>query len=599
MGRRSTLLLAPVLVAGSMISVAAAAGGDVPSGASAVHVTSGSMTQNIDAHLKNAAGIKGTVRNAAGKLIPGAQVTVFGNDGYVTAATANASGVYTIGSLLAGTYKVCATGPYFGGPVTGYVGSCYGGGYFGGYFFGQPVAGKIPSAASPITLSNGELETGKHIRVRLGAAISGKVRTPSGALWTYAQVRAHNRSTGITVSSNTDKTGTYKVKSLPASAKGYTVCVAPRLPNQPDRDLPGKTGLAPRCYQTTAWNGSGWYPAKATKVSVHRGRTTTGISVKLTRAGAISGTVTNARTGEPMPAAIGVFSATGRLLTIADTNSKGHYVAEGLPAARGDRVCVYPGRISVTVHFKGKCWKNVAWSGGRPPNGTTGVRVRLGKIHTGISFKLTTIRTMVGSITGTIREAAAGQPLEEAEVQVFTAGGVKLTDTTTRSDGTYNAPFLPVSSTGYVVCARMDPFTTTISTTPTPDPGGWAARCYNTTGGAAWNQSDVPSDATKLPIGAGQRRSGIDIALPVGGEISGDLFIGAGPATAAGIDVYLFTAGGEKITTETWHESDTYSLTGLAPKFGYKVCFDGRYGGPSQRGFRPQCYDSVEWNGTT
>jgi len=589
MRSRSVLLLAPALVAGSLITLTTAATAGVPSGASSVSVTSNTNHQNINAHLKKAAAIKGKVTNSAGHAVANASVVAFKNGRVAAFSGTNSSGAYTVRGLLAGTYKVCATGPFSGGPSAGYLGSCYGGGFFGNSF-------TVPSSAAKIVLSNGQLKTGKNIKLKVGAAISGKITSPSGAAIKYGEVAAHNRSTGATVYGGTDKYGKYKIKSLPPSTKGYTVCASAPFFGQP-----GKTGVLPRCYKKTAWSGGSSYPSTATKVSVKTGKTTTGISVRLTAGGAISGTISDASNGHPLSdEGVVVFNSSGRFLAFANTNSQGHYVAKGLAAASGDRVCAYPHYRSATVHYKGKCWKNVAWNGGSLPKGTTGVAVHVGKIHTGVNLKLTKVTIKVGSISGTITEAAGASPLQNAEIDVFTSGGAEVGGTETATNGTYTVSNLPVNSTGYVVCAKTNDSTFS-GTTATPNPGGWAPRCYKVSTGTAWNGVNVPSGATRLSISAGQHRSGIDIALQVGGEISGNLFIGAGPATASNITVFLFTSGGKEIT-ESGFQSGTYSFSGLAPEFSYKVCFDGREdGSPSIQGYRPQCYSTgggVEWNGT-
>src|SRR3982750_1865325 len=47
--------------------------------------------------------ISGTVTDASGAVVPGATVTVKGENGQTYTATANADGVYTIPGVLAGT----------------------------------------------------------------------------------------------------------------------------------------------------------------------------------------------------------------------------------------------------------------------------------------------------------------------------------------------------------------------------------------------------------------------------------------------------------------------------------------------------------------
>jgi hypothetical protein len=581
MRQSSVLFCTPLIVAAVVVGGTATASAGPPSVADKVSVTVGANTTGIDAHLANAAAIQGTVKSAAtGHGVNGATVAAYRNGHYVQSGYTDASGKYTIKGLLAGTYQVCVSGQsvYSGAPATGFLGSCVGGVEFDNY--------AVPSAASKITLSNGQLKTGKNITLKTGAAITGKVTSPSGAAVSFVSVYAYNRSNGRTLYGYTQTNGTYTIKSLPGAAKGYTVCFNPGFGQSQ-----GATGFLPRCYKNAAWTAGSIYPSTATKVSVSLGHTHAGVSSSLPAAGAISGRITDAGNGKPIPSlGVEILSSSGKFVGYATTNSQGNYTAKGLGAASGDRVCAYPNSISQTTQYNGKCWKNVAWNGRSLPKGTTGVSVNLGKIHTGISLKLSKTTIKVGSIAGTITEAAGGQPLQNAEVDVYTAGGSFAGGATTASDGAYSIDGLRANSTGYVVCAKAS--TSTFSTTPTPDPGGWAARCYQT---AAWNGANVPAGATKVPLSAGQHKTGVNIALLVGGEISGSLFVGGGPATASGVQVYLFTTGGKEIDVNYGY--GTYSFTGLAPQFQYVVCFDGRYDSSAQ-GHRPQCYNQKSWDGT-
>lgn len=579
--RKSSVLFCTPLIVAIVVAGTATASAGPPSGADKVSVTVGANTNGIDAHLVNAAAIQGTVKSAAGHGVTSANVAAYRNGLYVQSGYTDASGKYTIKGLPAGTYQVCVYGQgvYSGAPATGFLGSCVGGAEFDSY--------PVPSAASKITLANGQLKTGKNITLKTGAAIAGKVTSSSGAALNFAYVYAYNRSNGRSFYGYTQNTGTYTIKSLPAAAKGYTVCFNPKYVQNA-----GKTGFMPRCYKNTAWTGDSAYPSTATKVSVSLGHTHTGVSGSVTAAGAISGRITDAGNGNPIPSlGVAIFSSGGKSLGYASTDNQGNYTARGLAAASGDRVCAYTTYTSATTRYNGKCWKNVAWNGRSLPNGTAGVSVQVGKIHTGINLKLSKTTIAVGSIAGTITEAASGQPLQNAEVDLYTTGGSFVTSAFTASDGTYKASSLQRNSTGYVVCAKTT--TGTSSVTPRPDPGGWAPRCYQT---APWNGANVPAGATKVPLSAGQDKTGVDIALVVGGEISGSLLVGGGPATANGVGVFLFTAGGREIA-ENNYAFGTYSFTGLAPQFQYVVCFDGRYDS-SPQGHRPQCYNQKSWDGT-
>lgn len=585
MRNRSILLLLPIAVAGLLISSEATAGASLPSGVTHVAATAGSATPNIDAHLHEAGSISGTVRSVTGSHPLSTSVGAYLNSTLVHSGFSDSSGHYTIGGLAAGKYAVCTNGMFATGGTssTGYLGRCLGGVFFNG--------SHVPSGASKVTVNAGQAVTGKNISLPSGAAIAGKVSTPGGAGIQFAQVFAHNRSTGQTYTGNTSNTGTYKVTGLSASSTGYTVCFNPAFLTQ------GATGFRPRCYKSTAWNGGSSYPSSATKVTVSLGHTHTGVSSKLPVGGAISGTIRDAGTGKPLVnAGVVVFSSGGRFLAVAATNGQGKYTAKGLASATGDRVCAF-GNGTASYTYRGKCWKNVSWNIGALPKGTTAVGVKTGKTHTGISFKLSRIK--LGSIAGQVTDTISSQPVANVDVQVYTSNGAFNGSAQTNSTGHYKVTSLPASAKGYVVCAQPPSF----SGSPTPPATGWAPRCNRGTSDVAWNGVSVPAGAKRWPLAAGQNRTGVNIGLHAGGEITGTVYDGPTTSTpAGGVFVDLYTAGGRFVTSTSSAGDGTYSFTGVSPASassttGYTVCFDGRSDFQFPQGYRPQCYDGIAWNG--
>src|SRR5439155_23343339 len=136
----------------------------------------------------------------------------------------------------------------------------------------------------------------------------------------------------------------------------------------------------------------------------------------------------------------------------------------------------------------------------------------------------------------------------------------------TATNGTYKVTGLHANSTGYVVCAVPTSFSSSTTAAPAT---GWAAHCYND---VAWSGAGTPP-GTKLPLSAGQNRTGINIGLPVGGEISGTTYDGAGTSNlAADVNVEVFTAGGKFVFgSNSSDSSGAYSVKGLTPG-NYTVC---------------------------
>jgi hypothetical protein len=563
-----------VLVAGAVIAASATADASLPASADPVSVTQGNVHSGIDGHVHTAASIAGNIKSAAtGTPIYGS-VTVYKNGNYVRSGITNPStGHYEVGGLFAGSYAVCMSGfSVFTSNATGYLGRCY---------KTAPFNGTVPATATLVTVAAGVQQLGISFKLPNAAAISGRVTNPGGTGLANVGVIAHNRSSGTNVFSNTNSTGHYVVKGLTPAAKGYTVCFNPLGSNV-------GTGYRPRCYRNTAWSGGTSFPTSANAVGVVLGHVHTGINQTLLRGGAISGKVTDGGNGNPIPGeSIAVFTAGGRLVGGASTNPQGNYVARGLAASTGYRVCARPISPTAAVTYHGKCWRAIAWNGGSLPAGTTPVGVQAGSTHTGINFRLSKTIHSLGAIGGQITASAGGLPLQNASVTLF-RGGHFVNTTSTDSSGNYKFSGLP-PSTSYVVCAKAN-----FVFNPTPPATGWAPRCHLD---APWNGLGVPSSATRISLTAGQLKGGKNIALHAGGEIDGTIFVSGGVTPALnGLNVLVYTLGGRQVASSFSNNIDgTYSVKNLSPA-NYIVCFDGRFQFGS--GFLPQCYNNAAWNGS-
>lgn len=581
MTKRTVLLCVPALVAGALVGLATAASASPPTTATKVPVTANSNSTGIDAHLHAASSISGVIRIAGTTTPLNAAVDAYLGGHFVASTVTNPStGAYTIDGLFAKSYDVCV-GPFgvFSSSPTGFLGRCYKTAAFNG--------ATVPAAATEVTLTAGQHKTGIGFSLPRAAAISGKATNTSGTGLGDVFVNLKNFSTGATYFAFTTSTGAYAAKSLPASAKGYGVCFNPS-------GVISGTGFLPRCFKNKSYNGS-TVPSTASVVSVALGHTHGGVTQALPRGGAISGTVTDASNGHPLAFEnIVAFNSSGKIIGGSSTNSTGKYVVRGLNNSSTDRVCAAPKSASPTVTFHGKCWKGISWNGGSLPGGTKAVTVNTGATHTGINFALSKTVRVLGSIAGTVTELAGGTALQLAEVDLFNSTGHVIDSTATDSSGHYKFSHLAANSTGYAVCASAGSGTFSATTT-TPDTG-WAPRCHTD---VAWNGLGLPGTANKLPLSTGQNRTGINVALHVGGEISGTVNTsGVKTTTISGATVYLFTATGHLMNTTGSSFDGTYSFKGVAPSAtGYLVCFDDRlsFGTPA---YLPQCWQNVGWNGT-
>lgn len=582
MQRRGIRTLIVPVVATLALVVTSGTAQALPSTATHVSVTAGSTTPDINAALAEAASIAGKV-TFAGTTTPVSSVLVtsYLNGQLIETAITNAGGLYTLTGLAPSSvgYTVCISGySVFGGPSrTGYLGRCYKTAAFDGT--------APPSTATRVLLTSDLHKTGINIAVPSGAAITGKAMSNRGKGLARVSIFAHNLSTGRTTVSFTGASGKYTLTGLAASAKGYAVCFNPA-------SVVVGTGFRPRCYKTAPWNGR-TFPKSVKKVRVALGKTTSRINAKLHRGGAISGSVID-NSGKPVPFTdVEVRTPKGAFVASVATNAKGRYVVRSLAASKTAVVCAAPEQLSPAVSYGGACWKSRTWKGGKLPTGVATVRVRTAKTHRKVNFKVAKQIIHLGSIAGTITEKAGGKPLRGATVTVFGSGESQQTVTTNSSGGYVVKQLLP-SSAGYAVC--IDP-TNAVSATTKPATG-WVPRCYSD---AAW---PVPTRAagSRVAIGSGQQRTGINISVPVGGAISGAVTTPS-HAGIAGVVVKLFDTSGNPIASVlSGFDGGTYAFTGVTPKTasksdGYIVCFDGRITSDTSPGYLPQCFNNIAWSG--
>lgn len=575
--RVAALLCAPVAVAGFMTGAASTADAGLPPGTTPVTVSAGVVTANIDAQVTPLGAIAGKVTSAASGKAIAADVYVFSASGTLAGRSfsGGAEGRYRVDFLPpAQGYRVCVSGvgASGGGSTTGYLSRCWRSAAWDGL-------SRTPIAAKPVTVSAGSVTPGIDLALPSAAAISGVINNRAGSTLGGAVLRAQNLSTGQ-VFQRAGGFGSYKLQNLTRSARGYKVCVHYSLP---------RVGLL----RPTGYFGT----CRAGVVSVRLGVTHTGINLSLGPGGGISGKVTETANGNGVGGLrVDVFNAAGRFLGSDQTTNTGRYLIGNLRPSTGDVVCVRPlarrnnnrTHRNEQVSFPGLCYKNVPWSGGQlPARRLTGVRVTAGGVHTGIDFALTTTVTPYGWIAGTIRSGVDGTtPIADEPVLVYTATGARVASIfNIDSLGRYRVRVLP-STAGYIVCARTpDP-------APTTPIGGFAPHCYPD---VSWDGADdPPTDATTVPVAAGQTTSGIDISLPVGGAISGNVTL-SGTTDPARADVKVFRASDGRFVSAGF-AFGSYSIDGLLPGVPYTVCF--RVFGVSPGapyGSASQCYNDVSW----
>ncbi|MFC6705027.1 beta strand repeat-containing protein [Flexivirga alba] len=241
----------------------------LPAGTTPVSATAGSATSGINATLPLAAGISGTV-TAGGNAVAGVTAEVFDSSGtYLTSATTDASGDYTLTGLSAGSDTVCfQASQATGAPATGYLSQCYKGIAWDG-------SSAPPSGTTSVTASTGSTQRNINASLTTAAGISGTVTAAadSGAL---ADVTVDVYGSGSTLigQATTDSSGAYTVGGL--SAGSETVCF-----DASGASGSSTTGYQSQCYNGVAWDGSATLPTGTTSVTTTDGTTKSGIDAKL------------------------------------------------------------------------------------------------------------------------------------------------------------------------------------------------------------------------------------------------------------------------------------------------------------------------------
>ena len=157
------------------------------------------------------------------------------------------------------------------------------------------------------------------------------------------------------------------------------------------------------------------------------GSATQGVDFVLTRFGAISGTVTDAVSGTPLPSRyVNVYDATGSNVGFATTDSAGSFRLDGLPAGTYFAMAAAPQYVP-ELYDGILCMTPCTVTDG------TAIPVALNSEVVGIDFGL----TLLGRISGTITDAETDQRLAYRNVAVYDATGSPVAYAYTDGTGTY------------------------------------------------------------------------------------------------------------------------------------------------------------------
>ena len=319
-----------------------------------------------------------------------------------------------------------------------------------------------------------------------------------------------------------------------------------------------QTGLPPGTYYVRTYNSLGYidelyddhscepsdcYPYTAgTPVVVTAGTVTPNINFVLVLGGSITGTVTDAGTGQPLAGVdVAVMSAGSNMSYFVMTNASGVYTATGLATS------TYEVWTSNSLGYLDEKYNDVPCNGsdcwsvkGNPVN------VTIGAATGGINFGL----VLGGTISGTVTDVTGALPVANVRVGVHNAAGIELRSGATDATGQYAVTGLP-AGTHYVSTAASGNYLNEIyADIPCPS-------CSMTSGSSI----TIPTGATGVAVTLGATTPGIDFALSPGGSITGTVTDAATglPLTYVGVEISNGAVSG-------WAQTDAsgvYTIAGL------------------------------------
>ena len=499
------------------------------SAATAVTVTAGSTKTGIDAALMESGQISGMV-SASGSPVAGIEVDVFDPTGAVVDATCTGStGTYTV-TVAIGNYRV--------GFATG----------LGQAACGSPPVTYVPqydsgvsslSSATPVTVMAASATSDIDASLQQAGQISGAVNDlATGHAVGNVEVDVFSVSGTVIGATCTDPNGLYRVTALPAGS--YNVGFA--------------TGLRrASCASSTAGYLAQYFRDEAALsaadlVSVTAGSTTTAINASLQQGGQISGTVTDAATGSPISNIdVELYDSSGDVVAETCTRLNGTYT---IPALTGTYDVGFATAAASTCGPDDDLPQYYSAASSRAT--ATEVTVTAVAAVPAIDAKLRD----GGAISGTVTDAASGNPVENIPVYALDASGTLVGDACTSASGNYTLDPLPVAS--YKV-----EFATTNTATLAVSCGGSLPAYAN----QYYKGASSLAAATAVAVTAGATTTAINAAMPLAGKIVGTVTAAAGGAHLAGISVQVYDSSGTLAAAAVdTNSAGAYTLSGLAPE---------------------------------
>jgi hypothetical protein len=460
----------------------------------AAPVRSAALAATACAPTSGSGGISGQVTGPGNTPITNATITVFTAYGrQVTQVQSSTGGNYQVGNLIDGAYllrfevRQGATDLF---PLW-YPGTL------------------DPTDATPVVVGGGAVTGGINQQLAAGVRFSGTVVAEDGGPLQSVQVQIYNSQGAVVASTFTAADGTYlTAPGVPSGA--YRVRFA------------APTG---RPYLGEYFNGQDTLET-ATPLSVTAPDTRANVNATLTRAATISGRITDATSGAPLPnISVSISGAGGSDFMFTDADGRytsraglrgGEYTVRAQPTF--DSQNYIPGSRTVTVGEAASL---------------TGVDIAL---------------EAGGTLTGIVREPD-GTPVQSASVLVIGQNSGVQRFANTAADGAFVMNSLP--SDAYALLVRRS---------------GFINEYYN--GKTSFSAADF------VNVTAPQTTDPVEITLRRGSAISGVVTDAVTNTPIAGVFVEALNADGGRVESGFTNAAGEYTLSATLPSGAYFVRFN-------------------------
>lgn len=238
----------------------------------------------------------------------------------------------------------------------------------------------VPASAARVDVTAGAVTSGVNARLQTGGAVTGRIADATDQSGpTRAQVYLFDSAGQSTAYISIGDT--YAFSGVAPGS--YTVCTSSQY-----AEGASPTGYVGECYAHVAWVGAA-LPTAMRLVTVTAGVTTT-VNITVTRAGGISGRVTDT-TGAPLSGVYADVYRAGSYVGSTTTAADGTYREGGLAA--GKYTVCFDASVAgggTSPGYRSECYQNVPWDGGAAalPRGITAVAVKNAAITAQVDVQL-------------------------------------------------------------------------------------------------------------------------------------------------------------------------------------------------------------------